>query len=339
MENVFVSDTPLRRVTERDVGKQQTFAGLAWKHKGKVTRREQFLAEMNAIIPWEGLLKLIRPHYPKAGRGRQPVGLEKMLRIYFLQIWFDLSDPAAEDAIYDSEAMRRFAGIDLGDDTIPDETTILRFRHLLEKNELTAAIFEQINGLLEGKGLLLRSGTIVDATIIAAPSSTKNRTESRDPEMKQTRKGKNWHFGMKIHVGTDKRGVVHSLTTTNAGAADITQLNELLHGDEREIFGDQAYWKEADRQRFRDAGVRYRVNRRGTYHRPLTDYQKKINQSRSRTRARGEHAFRIVKQLWGFAKVRYRGLAKNAARAFTSFALANLYLVRKQLAPEQEWCL
>lgn len=321
------------------MGKQQTFAGLAWRQKGKVTRREQFLAEMNGIIPWNRLMDRIEPYYPKAGRGRQPLGLEKMLRIYFLQIWFDLSDPAAEDAIYDSESMRRFAGIELSDDKIPDETTILRFRHLLEKHGLTEAIFEEIKDLLQGKGLLLRSGTIVDATIIAAPSSTKNRTESRDPEMKQTRKGKNWHFGMKIHVGTDRRGVVHSLTTTNAAAADITQMSALLHGEEREVFGDQAYWKEADRQRFREAGVRYRVNRRGTFHRPLTDYQKKINQSRSRTRARGEHAFRIVKQVWGFAKVRYRGLAKNTARAFTSFGLANLYLVRKSLVPKQEWCL
>ena len=321
------------------MGKQQTFAGLAWKGKGKVTRREQFLAEMNGIIPWRRLQELIEPHYPKAGRGRQPLGLEKMLRIYFLQIWFNLSDPAAEEAIYDSESMRRFAGIELSDDKIPDETTILRFRHLLEKHGLTEAIFEAIKGLLEGKGLLLRSGTIVDATIIAAPSSTKNSTESRDPEMKQTRKGKNWHFGMKIHVGTDRRGVVHSLTATNAAVADITQMNELLHGEEREVFGDQAYWKEADRQRFRAAGVRYRINRRGNFHRPLTEHQKKINQSRSRTRARGEHAFRIVKQLWGFAKVRYRGLAKNAARAFTSFALANLYLVRKYIVPNQESCL
>jgi IS5 family transposase len=157
--------------------------------------------------------------------------------------------------------------------------------------------------------------------------------------MKQTRKGKMWHFGMKVHVGTDRRGVVHSLTTTHAATADITQMNELLHGQESEIFGDQAYWKEADRQRFREAGVRYRVNRRGNHYRPLTDYQKRINQSRSRTRARGEHAFVSSKQLWGFTKVRYRGLAKNAARAFASFALANLYLMRKYIVPQQEWCL
>lgn len=321
------------------MAKQQTFAGLAWQNKGKKTRRERFLAEMDGIMPWRQLLELIEPHYPKAGKGRPPLGLEKMLRIYFLQIWFNLSDPGAEEAIYDSESMRRFARIELSEDTIPDETTILNFRHLLEEHELTRAMFERINGLLEGKGLLLRSGTIVDATIIAAPSSTKNGTESRDPEMKQTRKGKNWHFGMKVHVGTDKRGVVHSLTVTHAATADITQMNALLHGQERTVFGDQAYWKKADRQRFRAAGVRYRVNRRGTKQRPLTDHQKKINQSRSRHRARGEHAFRIVKQLWGFTKVRYRGIAKNAVRALISFALANLYLMRKWIVPHQEWCL
>jgi len=321
------------------MAKQQTFAGLAWKNKGKKTRREQFLSEMNQIIPWKAMIELIEPYYPKGGRGRQPLGLEKMLRIYLLQIWFDLSDPQAEDAIYDSESMRRFAGVELSDDVVPDETTILRFRHLLENHRLTEAMFEKINGMLEARGLLLRSGTIVDATMIAAPSSTKNSTNSRDPEMRQAKKGNTWHFGMKVHVGTDRRGVVHSLVTTHAAAADITQMESLLHGEEREVFGDQAYWKEADRQRFRAQGVRYRVNRRGTHHRPLTEHQKTINQSRSRTRARGEHAFRIVKRLWGFAKVRYRGLMKNAARAFASFALANLYLVRKFIVPDRERCL
>jgi IS5 family transposase len=321
------------------VAKQQTFAGLAWQNKGKQTKRERFLAEMDAIIPWAELLGLIDPHYPKAGNGRPPLGLEKMLRIYFLQIWFNLSDPGAEEALYDSESMRRFAKIELGVDKVPDESTILNFRHMLEEHELTRAMFECINGLMESKGLLLRSGTIVDATIIAAPSSTKNATDSRDPEMKQTKKGNNWHFGMKLHVGTDTRGVVHSVTATHAAAADITQMETLLHGQERTIFGDQAYWKEADRQRFRAAGVRYRMNRRGTAQRPLTEHQKKINQSRSRTRARGEHAFRVVKQLWGFAKVRYRGIAKNAARALTSFALANLYLMRRSIVPQQGWCI
>lgn len=321
------------------MSKQRTFAGLAWNSKGKVTRRERFLAEMDAVLPWPALLALIEPHYTKPGRGRRPLGLEKMLRIYFLQLWFNLSDPQAEDSIYDSESMRRFAGIELGDDEIPDETTILRFRHLLEKHRLTEAIFEEVNGLLAAKRLLLKSGTIMDATIIAAPSSTKNATESRDPEMRQTRKGKNWHFGMKLHVGTDKRGLVHSLTTTHAATADITQVPMLLHGEEREVYGDQAYWSEEHRQRFRESGVRYRVNRRARRNRPLTPHQRATNRSRSTQRARGEHAFLVIKQLWHFAKTRYRGLAKNTARAFAMFALANLYLVRRKLLPTREWCL
>jgi IS5 family transposase len=261
-----------------------------------------------------------------------------MLRIYFLQQWFNLSDPQAEDAIYDSESMRRFAGVELGDDVVPDETTILRFRHLLEKHGLTKGIFEEIAGLLEEKRLLLRSGTIVDATIIAAPSSTKNATAARDPEMKQTRKGKNWHFGMKLHVGTDRQGLVHTVRATHAGAADITQLPELLHGQEREVFGDQAYWKEADRQALEARGVRYRMNRRPNGKEPLSERWKRINRARSRTRARGEHPFRVIKHLWGFAKVRYRGLAKNLARAQTMFALANLYQVRNRLLPAAASC-
>jgi IS5 family transposase len=316
------------------MGEQRTLASLAWQTKGKVTRRERFLAEMDAVIPWARLLALIAPHYPTAGNGRRPIGLERMLRVYFLQQWFNLSDPAAEDALYDSESMRRFAGVELGEDTIPDETTILRFRHLLEEHHLTEAIFTEIRSLLEEKRLLLKSGTIVDATIIAAPSSTKNATKTRDPEMRQAKKGKQWHFGMKLHVGTDRRGVVHSMTATDAATADITQLPELLQGQERDLFADQAYWKEEDRLQWRLSGGRYRVNRRGTKTRPLTEYQKRINQTRSRHRARGEHAFHVVKRLWGFTKVRYRGLAKNAARAFTMFGLTNLYLLRRRLLPK-----
>jgi IS5 family transposase len=322
------------------MSKQRTFASMAWSAKGKVTRRERFLAEMDAVIPWARLLALIEPHYPKAGNGRQPLGVEKMLRVYFLQQWFNLSDPQAEDALYDSESMRRFARVELGDDVVPDETTILRFRHLLEKHELTQGIFAAVTSLLEERRLLLRGGTIVDATIIAAPSSTKNATQTRDPEMKQTRKGQNWHFGMKLHIGADKHGLVHTVTATDAAAADITQLAQLLHGEEREVFGDQAYWKEADREAFTAQGVRYRVNRRPTAQRPLSERWKLINRARSRIRARGEHPFRVVKQLWGFAKVRYRGLAKNLARAQTMFALANLYQVRHHLFPAQaRYCL
>ena len=320
------------------MGNQRTFASMAWNGKGKVTRRERFLAEMDAVIPWSRLVRLIEPHYPKAGQGRQPLGLEKMLRIYFLQQWFNLSDPQAEDAIYDSESMRRFARVELGDEVVPDESTILRFRHLLEQHGLTHGIFDAVADLLEARRLLLRSGTIVDATIIAAPSSTKNASASRDPEMKQTRKGRNWHFGMKLHIGADKRGIVHTVRATAASVADSTQLPDLLHGQEREVFGDQAYWKDDDREFLEAWGMRYRINRRPTSKRPLSARWRMINRARSRTRARGEHAFRIVKQLWGFAKVRYRGLAKNLARAQTMFALANLYQVRRQLLPAAARC-
>jgi IS5 family transposase len=295
---------------------------------------------MDAVVPWARLVALIAPHYPKPdGPGRPPLGLEKMLRIYFLQQWFNLSDPQAEDAIYDSESMRRFARVELGQDVVPDETTILRFRHLLEAHGLTAAIFEAVKALLVEK-LLLKSGTIVDATIIAAPSSTKNATQMRDPEMRQVRKGRAWHFGMKLHIGTDRKGRVHSVTATHAARHDITQLPALLHGEERALYGDQAYWKEADRAAFEARGVRYRVNRRpATQYQPLTRRWRAINRARSRTRACGEHAFHIVKRLWGFTKVRYRGLAKNLARAWTMFALANLYMVRRHLMPEQARCV
>jgi len=320
--------------------KQQTFASEAWKRKGKRTRRERFLAEMDAVIPWARLIALIEPHYHEdAGRGRKPHELERMLRIYFLQQWFNLSDPLAEDAIYDSESMRRFARVELGDDKIPDESTILRFRHRLEQHRLTEAIFEAVRDLLAQKRLLLRAGTIVDATIIAAPSSTKNATGTRDPEMKQTRKGNAWHFGMKLHVGTDPRGTVHSVTATHAAESDIGQMPSLLHGKERVIYGDQAYWKEADRQAFEEQGVRYRVNRRAPGgNRNLGHRWRQINRARSRMRARCEHPFRIVKRLWGFDKTRYRGIAKNLARAHTMLALANLYALRHRLMPPGARC-
>jgi len=317
--------------------KQTTFASAAWTQKGKVTRRERFLAEMDAVIPWARLLALIEPHYPQPGNGTQPLPMERLLRIYFMQNWFNLSDPAAEDALYDSESMRRFAGIELAEDVIPDESTILRFRHLLERQRLTEAIFANVRSLLEERRLLLKSGTIVDATIIAAPPSTKNAAGARDPEMHQTKKGKDWHFGMKAHVGTDKRGIVHSLSTTAANVHDSTQMSKLLHGQEREVFGDQAYWNESHRQSARAAGIRYRINRRPSS-RPLTEQQRAINRLRSRARARCEHVFHVVKCLWGFTKVRYRGLAKNTARLFTAFALANLYLLRRRLLPPQETC-
>lgn len=321
------------------MSEQHTFAGLAWSTKKKVTRRERFLAEMNAVIPWAELSALIAPHYPTAGRGRPPMALATMLRVYFLQQWFDLSDPAAEDALYDSEAMRRFVGVELSEDAIPDETTILHFRHLLETHHLTAQVFALVRGLLETKGLLLKSGTIVDATIISAPTSTKNATQTRDPEMQSTRKGQHWYFGMKVHVGTDRRGLVHALTTTPAAQHDLTQLPALLHGEEQVLYGDQAYWKAEDQRLCEAAGIRYRVNRRAHWRHPLSARWRQINQARSRVRARGEHAFHVVKTLWHFTKVRYRGLAKNTARIYTLFALANLYLMRYRLGARQATCL
>jgi IS5 family transposase len=313
---------------------QTTFASVAWEKKGKITRRERFLAEMDAVIPWARLLALIEPYYPKAGNGTQPKPMEQMLRIYFMQNWFNLSDPQAEDSLYDIESMRRFAGIELLGHDIPDESTILRFRHLLEEQHLTERIFAQIRSLLEEKRLLLKSGTIVDATIIAAPPSTKNAEGARDPEMRQTKKGKEWHFGMKAHIGTDRHGIVHSLSTTAANVHDSTQMSKLLHGQEREVFGDQAYWNESHRQSALSAGIRYRINRRPNQ-RPLSKYQRFINRRRSMARARVEHVFHVVKRLWGFTKVRYRGLAKNTARLYTTFALANLYLLRRRLLPSQ----
>jgi IS5 family transposase len=320
------------------MAEQRTFADLAWTAKKKVTRRERFLSEMDAVVPWARLAAVIEPHYPKAGDGRPPMGLERMLRIYFLQQWFDLSDPQAEDELYDSESMRRFVGITLGEDTVPDESTILRFRHLLEEHGLTEKIFKEVRSLLEEKRLLLKSGTIVDATIISAPSSTKNRDQARDPEMRQTKKGNTWYFGMKVHVGTDPRGLVHSLTVTHAAEADINQMAELLHGEEGAIYGDKAYWCQPDRVAYEEVGIRYRINRRAVRGRPLTDRWKEINRSRSRVRARGETGFLITKR-WGFAKVRHRGLAKNRTRAFAVFALANLYMARHRLMPPGAKCL
>lgn len=312
--------------------KQTTFASVAYDKKGKITRRERFLREMDQVIPWGSIQGLIEPHYPKAGNGTQPMPMERMLRIYFMQQWFNLSDPSMEDSLYDSESMRRFAQIELMDDAVPDESTILRFRHLLEQHKLTEQIFGLIRKLLEAKRLLLKSGTIVDATIIDAPPSTKNEAKARDPEMKQGMKNKReWHFGMKAHVGTDTNGLVHTLVTTNAGASEFKQLPNLLHGQERALYGDQAYWSEMHRFAAKQHGVRYRVNRRPNRGQPLSAYQRRVNRLRSATRARGEHAFQIIKHLWGFRKVRYRGLAKNTARLFTMFALANLYMVRRRL--------
>jgi IS5 family transposase len=312
---------------------QPTFASLAWQTKGKTTRRERFLAEMDAVIPWRGLVELITPHYPKAGNGTQPYPLERMLRLYFLQQWFALSDPAMEDAVYDSESMRRFAGIELGTDRVPDETTICRFRHLLEQHQLTEALFVEVGAYLQAKGLVLKSGTIVDATIIAAPSSTKNATKTRDPEMHQTRKGNQWYFGMKLHAGMDPNGIVHTVTVTPANVADITELPNLLHGEEEALWADAAYRKASECAAWEAAGKQYHVNERGANGHPLTRRQRAANRRRSQVRARGEHVFQVIKCQWGYRKVRYRGLAKNLAQVHTLVSLANLFRLRRQLLP------
>lgn len=309
-----------------------SFASLAYENKKKRTRREKFLQEMDQVIPWEELLQIIKRYYPRAGNGRQPMPLGRMLRIYFMQQWYGLSDPAMEDALYDIESMRRFAGIDLGVDVIPDETTILHFRHLLEKHQLTQKIFEKTQQYLTEKGLLLREGTIVDATIISAPSSTKNKDKMRDKEMKQTKKGNQWYFGMKAHVGTDTRkGLAHSVVVTDAAVHDSQVMDELLHGEEQAIYGDRAYTGEKKRQEYEARGIKWCVNRKACRHYQLTPEDVAYNSRQSQIRAKGEHAFLVVKHLWHYQKVRYKGLFKNAVQVFSLFALANFYLVRHEL--------
>jgi IS5 family transposase len=312
--------------------KNLSFASLAYDTKKKKTRREKFLQEMDKVIPWKDLIGIIEELYPKAGNGRQPMPLEMMLRIYFMQQWYALSDPAMEDALYDIESMRRFAGIDIAADAVPDETTILHFRHLLEKHELTRKIFEKTQRYLTEKGLLLREGTIVDATIINAPSSTKNRDNSRDKEMKQTKKGNQWYFGMKAHVGTDSNtGLAHSVVVTDAGVHDSQVMDELLHGEEAAVYGDRAYTSEKKRKEYEAKGIKWCVNRKACRHYQLTPEDVEYNHRQSRVRAIGEHAFLVVKHLWHYIKVRYKGLYKNAAQVFSLFALANLYLARRDL--------
>lgn len=310
---------------------QPTFAALAFANKKKKTRREKFLEEMEQVVPWSKLLKVVRRHYPKAGQGRPPLGLEKMLRIYFLQQWFNLSDPAMEDALYDIESLRRFAGIELGQDEVPDETTILKFRHLLERHDLTKKLFAQVATHLAAKKLLLHQGTIVDATIVNAPRSKKNQQKELDPEMSSTRKGTDWFFGMKLHVGTDTMGIAHTAVVTTAKVHDSQLLEELLHGHEQVIYGDRAYIDQEKQQDYEMAGVRWRIQRRGRRNAPLSERDRQWNRRQSKVRARVEHIFQVIKQLWGHRKVRYRGLAKNEAHYFSLLALANLYMVRKRL--------
>lgn len=314
--------------------KQRALSMTGYFDKGKTTRREKFLAEMERAVPWSRLCGLIEPYYPKGSPagGRPPLPLERMFRIYCLQQWYNLSDPGAEEALYDSITMRRFAGVSTDEDVIPDETSILNFRRLLEKHRLTERLLAEINTHLSERGFIVGKGTIVDATIINAPSSTKNEKRKRDPQMHQTRKGKQWYFGMKIHTGTDAdSGLVHTVKGTAANVADVNVLGELLHGGEESLHGDSAYHSKALKAQAEANGVEFNVNQRGTKYRPLTKAQRLRNRRLSRVRAVVEHPFLVVKRLWGHAKVRYRGIAKNLAQMNTLFALANLYRVRYRL--------
>jgi IS5 family transposase len=313
--------------------KQRTLAMMTgFERYTKKTRRAAFLEEMNQVVPWRELCALIEPHYPKAGSGRPPIGVERMLRIYFLQQWFNLSDPGVEEALYDSAALRQFVGIDLGREPAPDETTVCKFRHLLEEHNVGGEMLEAVNLQLEKNGIRISSGTIVDATILHAPSSTKNRDQQRDPEMHQTRKGKDWYFGMKGHVGVDsKTKLIHSVVATPANVADSAVLPELLHGEETRVWGDGAYQGQTEVIHQCAPRARDCTQRRCRYKDGVDEVERARNRNKSRVRSKVEHVFGVMKLKFGFVKVRYRGLKKNAHRLFATCALVNLFMVRKKL--------
>jgi len=297
----------------------------------KQTRKAQFLEEMDQIVPWQQLMDVIEPYYPKAGNGRRPIALETMLRIHFLQHWFNYSDPGMEEALYDIPLFQQFARIDMVVDTIPDETTLLKFRHLIEQKGLAQKLFEAVNDHLADRGLLLREGTAVDATLISAPTSTKNSERKRDPEMSSTKKGNQWYFGMKAHIGVDtETGIVHSLTGTAAKRHDSTQVEHLLHGEEKSVYGDKAY-SSADHNLLAskpETGPIWCMPFKG---KELPEWKVKLNHEMTRVRAIVEHPFRILKQQFGYTKVRYRGLKKNTDAITTKMALVNLYQMRRTL--------
>jgi transposase, IS5 family len=314
--------------------KQQTLAMAAdqnaqYERYRKPTKRDVFLATMERIVPWAALCEVIEPHYPKAGNGRPPVGLERMLRMYFVQHWFNLADAACEDALLDSPALRRFVGIDLGRERVPDATTLLKFRRLLDEHKLGQALFAKVGEVLQEQGMKVGTGTIVDATIISAPSSTKNTQKERDPEMHQTRKGQQWYFGMKLHIGVDsKTGLAHSAVVTAANVHDKHPIPQLLHGQEQKFYGDSAYASQQELVHAKAPMAQDMTNRRVQKGSVTEELERLTNRAKSRVRARVEHMFAVVKRLWGFDKVRYRGLAKNATRAFVALGLANIFLAR-----------
>jgi len=318
--------------------KQTSFSSAEFAAKKRITRREQFLAEMEQVVPWAELEAVIAPVYPNGMRGRPPIGLSRMLRVYFIQQWYSLSDEAVEDAIYDSQAVRAFVGVDLARETAPDATTLLKFRRLLETNDLTQRMFVAINATLTEKGLLMRSGTIVDATIINAPSSTKNAEHKRDEDMHQTKKGNEWYFGMKAHIGVDaESGLVHSLTTTAANVADIIETAALLHGDEDTVFADAGYTGVAKREEMNTVAVDWQIAAKRSIvkkvneKRPLRALLDELEHAKASIRAKVEHPFHVVKNLFRHRKTRYKGLPKNTAHVFMLFGLANLVIAKNKL--------
>lgn len=318
---------------------QRSFSELEYAAKKKLTRRDRFLAQIDSATPWGKLHKLIEPHYPKtSGPGRPPIGLARMLRMYVAQQCFGLSDEGIEDAIYDSQAIRGFVGIDLNVESAPDATTLLKFRHLLETKNITRQIFDTINLHLAEKGLMMREGTIVDATLIAAPPSTKNKDGERDPEMHQSKKGNNWHFGIKAHIGVDAAsGLVHTVVGTAGNVADVTQAHALLHGQETIALGDAGYQGVEKREENGGKSVKWHVamrptKRRGLAKDKLGHMREKLEHLKASVRAKVEHPFHVIKNLFGHRKTRYRGLAKNTAQLFTLFGLANLVLAGRQFA-------
>ena len=325
---------------------QISFSETEYAKKKKQTRREIFLEKMEQVVPWSRLMEVIAPHYPKSGkRGRPPIGLERMLRMYFVQQWYGLADEAVEDAVYDSQALRQFLNIDLSRQSVPDATTLMGFRHLLEVHNLTQAMLVEINAMLIERGLLMSKGTLVDATLIAAPSSTKNQAHARDPEMHQTKKGNQWHFGVKAHIGVDEEsGLVHTVITTAANVSDISQTPALLHGQEQEVGADAGYVGVEKREDMKVAlatngqEVKWRVaKRRKSIQKMAEGWQKSLAQAyeklKAKIRARVEHPFHVIKNIFKYKKTRYKGIAKNDVQLNMLFGLSNLYMARGKLRP------
>ena len=325
---------------------QMSFAQAEYRAKKKLTRRDIFLAKMEQVVPWSRLLAVVEPHYPKSGkRGRPPIGIERMLRMYFIQQWYGLADVAVEDAIYDSQALRNFCGIDLAVASVPDSTTLMDFRHLLEKNALPQAMLQEVNALLKERGLLMSQGTLIDATLIAAPSSTKNKPHARDPEMHQAKKGNQWHFGMKAHIGVDEQsGLVHTVVSTAANVSDVSQTANLMHGEETCVGADAGYVGAAKREEVQTKlqgyahELKWRIAKRrkpiklmpACWQKSLALAYEKLKAS---IRAKVEHPFHVVKNIFKHKKTHYKGIAKNDAQLNVLFALSNLYMVRGKLCP------